>query len=68
MENQVVGINVSLQHAVLMLNILNVVSARGAIRPDEMKPVGDLFEFLQKELKPYIKETPAQEEAKPEEK
>jgi hypothetical protein len=51
-----------------MLNILNVVSARGAIRPDEMKPVGELFEFLQKELKPYIKEAPAQEEAKPEEK
>jgi hypothetical protein len=39
------------KHCVLMFNILNVVAKRGAINPDEFTVVGELVEFLKKELK-----------------
>lgn len=55
-ENKVISevpnnISMSFQQAMLMFNIINVVSKRGAILPAEFKPVGDLYEFLHKELK-----------------
>lgn len=34
-----------------MFNILNIVSKRGAINPDEFTLVGELVEFKKKELK-----------------
>jgi len=44
-------LNVPTKHCVLMFNILNVVAKRGAINPDEFQVVGELVEFLKKELK-----------------
>ncbi len=44
-------LSVPTKHCVLMFNILNVVSKRGAINPDEFQVVGELVEFLKKELK-----------------
>ncbi len=54
MENSIIlpeNINVPSKYCVLMLNILNIVSKRGAINPDEFAVIGDLVEFLKKELK-----------------
>ena len=45
------NIDVPAKHCVLMFNILNVVAKRGAINPDEYAVVGELVEFLKKELK-----------------
>ena len=45
------NITVATKHCVLMYNILNVVAKRGAINPDEFQVVGELVEFLKKELK-----------------
>lgn len=44
-------ITIPTKHCVLMFNIINVVSKRGAINPDEFTLVGELVEFLKKELK-----------------
>jgi len=44
-------LNVPTKHCVLMFNILNVVAKRGAINPDEFQVIGELVEFLKKELK-----------------
>tara|TARA_B110000008_G_C16933444_1_gene549654 strand:+ start:559 stop:777 length:219 start_codon:yes stop_codon:yes gene_type:complete len=54
MENTIMlpeTLSVPTKHCVLMFNILNVVAKRGAINPDEFQVVGDLVEFLKKELK-----------------
>lgn len=54
MENTIMlpeNITVATKHCVLMYNILNVVAKRGAINPDEFQVVGELVEFLKKELK-----------------
>ena len=54
MENTIMlpeTVNVPTKHCVLMYNILNVVAKRGAINPDEFQVVGELVEFLKKELK-----------------
>tara|TARA_B100001778_G_C18527073_1_gene601725 strand:+ start:600 stop:821 length:222 start_codon:yes stop_codon:yes gene_type:complete len=54
MENTIMlpeNITVTTKHCVLMYNILNVVAKRGAINPDEFQVVGELVEFLKKELK-----------------
>tara|TARA_B100001175_G_scaffold111002_1_gene94250 strand:- start:2796 stop:3017 length:222 start_codon:yes stop_codon:yes gene_type:complete len=54
MENTIMlpeNINVATKYCVLMYNILNVVAKRGAINPDEFQVVGELVEFLKKELK-----------------
>tara|TARA_B100001250_G_C19722210_1_gene754374 strand:- start:945 stop:1148 length:204 start_codon:yes stop_codon:yes gene_type:complete len=54
MENTIMlpeTLSVPTKHCVLMFNILNVVSKRGAINPDEFQVVGELVEFLKKELK-----------------
>ena len=44
-------VNVPKNYATLMLNIIGVCSKRGAFSPEEFKPVGEVFEFLKKELK-----------------
>ena len=36
---------------VLLLNILNVTSRRGAFTPEEFKPVGEVYEFVKSNLK-----------------
>lgn len=54
MENTITlpeTLSVPTKHCVLMYNILNVVSKRGAINSDEFTVVGELVEFLKKELK-----------------
>ena len=54
MDNQtptVESINVPANLAVLMLNVLNVTSRRGAFTPEEFKPVGELYEFIKSNLK-----------------
>ena len=54
MENTIMlpeTLNVPTKHCVLMFNILNVVAKRGAINPDEFQVIGELVEFLKKELK-----------------
>tara|TARA_Y100000816_G_C26104582_1_gene586477 strand:+ start:1018 stop:1164 length:147 start_codon:yes stop_codon:yes gene_type:complete len=48
MENTIMlpeTLTVTTKHCVLMFNILNVVSKRGAINPDEFTLVGELVEF-----------------------
>jgi hypothetical protein len=50
MENLEV-ISVPKNYAILMVNIIGVCSKRGAFSPEEFKPVGELFDFLKKELK-----------------
>lgn len=44
-------LSIPINHATLMYNIINVVSRRGAFAPEEFKPVGEIFEYLKKELK-----------------
>lgn len=44
-------VNVPKNLAVLMLNIIGVCSKRGAFSPEEFKVVGELYEYLKKELK-----------------
>lgn len=50
MENAEI-VNVPKNYARLMVNIIGVCSKRGAFSPEEFKPVGELYEFLKKELK-----------------
>ena len=45
------SINVPANIAVLVLNIINVTSRRGAFTPEEFKPVGELYEFVKSNLK-----------------
>ena len=49
--NEIENINLPKNYATLMLNIISVVSKRGAFSPEEFKPIGELFDFLKKELK-----------------
>ena len=54
MENQITlpeNLTIPTKHCVLMYNILNVVTKRGAINTDEFQVVGELADFLKKELK-----------------
>lgn len=50
MENTEI-VNVPKNYATLMVNIIGICSKRGAFAPEEFKPVGELYEFLKKELK-----------------
>ena len=50
MENAEI-VNVSKNYAILMVNIIGVCSKRGAFLPEEFKSIGELYEFLKKELK-----------------
>ena len=43
-------INVPTKYCILMSNIIDVVAKRGAINSNEFKIVGELTEFLKKEL------------------
>ena len=49
--NNVESVTVPLVYAELMFNIIQVVSRRGAILPNEFRPVGELHDFLVKELR-----------------
>lgn len=49
--NEIENINLPKKYATLMLNIISVVTKRGAFSPEEFKPIGELFEYLKKELK-----------------
>jgi len=40
------GVEVSVQDVLLVLNIINTVSKRGAFQPEEFQIVGTLFEKL----------------------
>ena len=37
--------------AVLLLNIVNITSRRGAFTPEEFKSVGEVYEFIKSNLK-----------------
>ena len=53
-ENTIVlpeTLSVPTKHCLLMHNILNVVTKRGAINTDEFTIIGELADFLKKELK-----------------
>lgn len=43
-------IEISQEYAMLMFNIINIISKRGGFLPDEYKIVGELFEFLKDKL------------------
>ena len=54
MDNTIIlpeNISVPSKYCILMFNIINVVTKRGAINSDEFVVVGELVEFLKKELK-----------------
>ena len=44
------NITFNLQQGLLMHSIIDVVSRRGGFVGDELKPVGELFEYIKKEL------------------
>ena len=50
MENAEI-VNVPKNYATLMVNIIGVCSKRGAFSPEEFKSIGELYEFLKKQLK-----------------
>jgi hypothetical protein len=43
-------IELDYNYAVLMANIISVISKRGGFMPDEFKSVGELFEVLKNEI------------------
>ena len=45
------SININLQQGLLIYSIIDVISRRGGFLADELKSVGDLFEYVKKELK-----------------
>lgn len=48
-----VNLEISEEHAMLMFNIINILSKRGVFLPEEYKIVGELFEFLKNKLNIY---------------
>lgn len=44
------GVEVSVQDILLVLNIINTVSKRGAFQPEEFQIVGTLFEKLKSSI------------------
>ena len=50
MDNLSESIILSKNYSVLLLNIISVVSKRGGFNPEEFKAVGELFEYVKKEL------------------
>ena len=50
MDNLSESVILPKNYSVLLLNIISVVSKRGAFNPDEFKAVGELFEYVKKEL------------------
>lgn len=63
--NNIEHIQVPVVYGELMFNIINVVAKRGAILPNEFKPVGELHDFLMKVLRieERIKEQQAAQQA-----
>lgn len=60
--SSVESIYIPVSYAELMFNIIQVVSKRGAILPNEFRVVGELHDFLFKELR--IEERLKQQEEK----
>lgn len=60
--SSVESIYIPVSYAELMFNIIQVVSKRGAILPNEFRAVGELHDFLFKELR--IEERLKQQEEK----
>ena len=50
MENAEI-VNVPKNYATLMVSIIGVCSKRGAFSPEEFNSIGELYEFLKKQLK-----------------
>ena len=50
MDNLSESIILPKNYSVLVLNIISVVSKRGGFNPEEFKAVGELFEYVKKEL------------------
>lgn len=44
------NIEITEEYAMLMFNIINIISKRGGFLPEEYKIVGELFEFLKEKL------------------
>lgn len=50
-ENNIVQtITVPKQYITLMLNMINIMSKRGAFVPEDFSSIGELHDFLKKEL------------------
>ena len=45
------SITLTLQQGLLVHSIIDVMTKRGAFIADELKPVGELYDFVKKELK-----------------
>ncbi len=50
MDNLSESVILPKNYSVLLLNIISVVSKRGGFNPEEFKAVGELFEYVKKEL------------------
>ena len=50
MDNLSENIILPKNYSILLLNIISVVSKRGGFNPEEFKAVGELFEYVKKEL------------------
>lgn len=45
------SVDLPTNYALLLLNIINVSSKRGAFLPEEFKPIGELYEYIKNNLK-----------------
>ena len=45
------SVTLSLQQGLLVHSIIEVMTKRGAFIADELKPVGELFDYIKKELR-----------------
>ncbi len=44
-------ITLNLQQGLLLHSLIEVMTRRGALMADELKPIGELFDYVKKELK-----------------
>ena len=44
-------VTLNLQQGLLLHSLIEVMTRRGALMADELKPIGELFDFVKKELK-----------------
>lgn len=45
------SVSLNLQQGLLVHSLIEVMTRRGAFLADELKPVGELFDYIKKELK-----------------
>lgn len=45
------SITLNLQQGLLLHSLIEVMTRRGALLADELKPIGELFDYVKKELK-----------------